>query len=67
MTSRAKLTLVIRTLNADPWLAELLPILAGQQRKPDELLIVDSGSGDGTVARLLAAGDDIVFLLAQPK
>jgi len=52
----ARVTLVIRTLNAGPWLADLLPCLADQRRRPDELLIVDSGSSDGTVDRILAVG-----------
>jgi rhamnosyltransferase len=50
------ITLVIRTLNAGPWLDELVPRLAAQRRRPDELLVVDSGSTDGTVERLLGAG-----------
>ncbi|HEX7878720.1 MAG TPA: glycosyltransferase family A protein, partial [Candidatus Eisenbacteria bacterium] len=58
-SSRTGVTLVIRTLNAAPWLPELLPRLAEQRRRPDELLVVDSGSTDGTVERLLAAGPAI--------
>ena len=60
MTDSLRVTLVIRTLNAGPWLAALLPCLAGQRRKPDELLIVDSGSSDGTVDQILAGGHSLV-------
>lgn len=60
MTGSLTVTLVIRTLNAGPWLGELLPRLTGLNRKPDELLIVDSGSSDGTVDRILAVGPQLV-------
>jgi len=60
VTSSSTVTLVIRTLNAGPWLGELLPRLTGLNRKPDEMLVVDSGSSDGTVERILAAGPQLV-------
>jgi rhamnosyltransferase len=49
-------TLAIRTRNAGRWLSELLPRLTEQERKPDEFLVVDSGSTDGTVERMMSAG-----------
>lgn len=60
MTGALTVTLVIRTLNAGAWLPELLPSLAGQLRKPDELLVVDSGSSDGTIDRVMAVGQQLI-------
>ncbi len=46
------ISVVIPTLNAEPWLAGLFAALARQQPcPPDEIIMVDSGSRDGTVAR----------------
>lgn len=44
----AGLTVVVTTFNDRDGLAELLPALAAQRRPPDELLIVDAGSTDGS-------------------
>ncbi|HWR98365.1 MAG TPA: glycosyltransferase family 2 protein [Candidatus Methanoperedens sp.] len=50
-----RVSVVIPVLNAEPYLPALLAAFAGQSpRPPDEVIIVDSGSTDGTAA--LAAG-----------
>ncbi len=52
-----RLSLVMPTLNAGPLLDEVLAaILAQQTMRFDELVAIDSGSTDGTVERLRAAG-----------
>jgi glycosyltransferase involved in cell wall biosynthesis len=51
------ITVVVTTFNDRDGLAELLPALAAQTRPPDELLVVDAGSTDGS-AELAAAWED---------
>src|ERR687894_2355329 len=46
----ATVSIVIPALNEERLLAGLLSDLAGQSRLPDEVLVVDAGSRDGTVA-----------------
>lgn len=45
---RALISVVIPTLNAGDGIVHLLDALQGQRRKPDEILVVDSSSDDGT-------------------
>jgi rhamnosyltransferase len=54
--STRDVTILLRTLNAAPWLPELLDRLSAQTLRPRELLVVDSESTDDTVARVEAAG-----------
>lgn len=48
--------LVIPIRNAAPYLDQLLPALAAQTLQPGEILVVDSGSSDGSPERLRAFG-----------
>jgi glycosyltransferase involved in cell wall biosynthesis len=45
----SKLSVIIPTLNEERHVGSLLSDIAGQTRKPDEVLVVDAGSKDGTV------------------
>ncbi len=57
------LSIVVRTLNAAPQFRDLL---AGMPRRPgDQLIVVDSGSSDGTLEVARAAGAEVVTL--EPK
>lgn len=49
-------SVIIPTLNEAEWLPRLLADLAQQTRAPDEVLVVDGGSTDATVAIAEAAG-----------
>lgn len=53
-------TLLLRTLDAEPWLPALLPRLASQSERALELLVVDSGSRDRTIPLCRDAGARIV-------
>ena len=56
-----RVSVVIPTFNAGPQLAALLERLRAQQPgPPDEIVIVDSGSSDGTCEQASAAGARIV-------
>ena len=46
----SKLSVIIPTLNEERHVGALLSDIAAQTRKPDEVLVVDAGSADGTVA-----------------
>ncbi|MGO5364001.1 glycosyltransferase [Bifidobacterium sp. LCP19S3_H1] len=48
---RALISVVIPTLNAGDGIVHLLDALQSQRRKPDEILVVDSSSDDGTGLR----------------
>ena len=45
-----KISIIIPTLNAATWLGQLLDMLERQTVRADEILIIDSGSTDGSLA-----------------
>jgi glycosyltransferase involved in cell wall biosynthesis len=47
-----RISIAMTTYNAGPWLAEQLASIALQNRLPDELVVCDDGSTDGTIAAL---------------
>ncbi len=53
MQPRVTAILVVR--NGEPWLDRTLRALAGQTRPPDDLVLVDCSSTDGSAERLTAA------------
>jgi glycosyltransferase involved in cell wall biosynthesis len=62
MTSFAKGVSVVATvLNEEDTVGQLLEALSNQTRPPDEVVVCDGGSTDGTVAALLAGADDAAF------
>lgn len=62
MASTEKVTVVVRTLNEVHHLEKLALGLAAQTRKVDELVLVDSGSTDGTVELAQTLGFKINFI-----
>jgi GT2 family glycosyltransferase len=69
---RARVTLAVPCLDAERWLADVLAGAARQTRPPDELLVVDDGSRDGTAelarrlgARVLAHGKNLGLAAAR--
>lgn len=60
-----KVSLIATVLNADDHIDAFLASIAAQERKPDEVIVVDGGSTDGTLERVRRAGD-AVTLLEQP-
>lgn len=62
MTSNEKVTVVVRTLNEVRHLEKLAAGLEAQTRKVDELVLVDSGSTDGTVQLAEKLGFQINFI-----
>ncbi len=52
-----RVSVIATVLNEGPAIARLLESLAGQSRPPDEVVVVDGGSSDGTVAVLQAWAD----------
>ena len=59
-----KISLIATVLNAEEHIGAFLASIAAQTRRPDEIVIVDGGSTDGTVAALRAA--DGLTLLEEP-
>ncbi len=57
-------SIVIRALNEAAHLPDLLAGLDAQRRRPDEVILVDSGSTDASVAIAEAAGAKIVHIAA---
>jgi cellulose synthase/poly-beta-1,6-N-acetylglucosamine synthase-like glycosyltransferase len=67
-TSDVKVSLVVPVRNEAASIGELLESIAGQTRPPDEVVIVDGGSMDDTVARAraLTRGDQVRVIEAGP-
>ena len=61
---RGGVSIIIPTLNGAPWLERLLTMLDCQTVRADEILIVDSGSTDGSLEIIRAHG---ARLLEIPK
>lgn len=61
----SKVGLIVPTLNAGALWPEWLRALAGQSRKPDYLLLIDSSSSDATVELARAAGFDVQIISRQ--
>jgi glycosyltransferase involved in cell wall biosynthesis len=59
-----KVSLIATVLNADEHIGAFLASVAAQTRAPDEVIVVDGGSTDGTVERLRAA--DGLTLIEDP-
>ena len=47
-----RIAVLIPAYNAEPFICEALDSVARETRRPDEVIIVDDGSTDGTVARV---------------
>lgn len=59
---RSRISVVIPTLNAGPYLPHLLPALARQGLDPAQFLVVDSQSSDGSVDAFRAFGATVVII-----
>jgi GT2 family glycosyltransferase len=65
---RPSVTVVVCTFNRVQWLPKCLRSLEEQDPKPDEVIVVDGPSDDGTRALLeLLEGQGHVILVKQPK
>lgn len=60
-----KVSILLRTRNAGPRFAEVLAAIHAQTFTDHEIVVVDSGSGDGTLALAESAGARIVHLPAE--
>lgn len=57
----ARISVAMATYNGAAYVAEQLVTIVGQRRPPDELVVSDDGSDDGTVDIVRAALDDASF------
>lgn len=62
---RGGISIIIPTLNAAPWLERLLTMLASQTVRADEILIVDSGSTDGSLEIIRAHGVRLIEIVKE--
>ena len=61
----ATVSIIIRALNEAEHLPALYAGIASQTRQPDQVMLVDSGSTDTSVAISEAAGADIVHIAPE--
>jgi glycosyltransferase involved in cell wall biosynthesis len=54
-----RITAVVAAYNSERWIRETLEAILGQTRPPDEIVVVDDGSTDGTADELARFGDAI--------
>jgi glycosyltransferase involved in cell wall biosynthesis len=59
VTSGPTISAVVAAYNSEAWIAETLEAILGQTRPPDEVILVDDGSTDGTARELARFADDI--------
>lgn len=59
------ISVIIPTRNGGPRFGELLAALRGQRRLPDEILVIDSGSGDETLNLARRFGARIISIAPQ--
>ena len=57
-----KISVIATVLNADDHIGAFLASIAAQERVPDEVIVVDGGSTDGTLQRLRDARDTITLI-----
>jgi glycosyltransferase involved in cell wall biosynthesis len=60
-----KISVIVTVLNEGPAICRLLDSLAAQTRQPHEVVIVDGGSTDDTLATLQAYADQGCLARAQ--
>jgi glycosyltransferase involved in cell wall biosynthesis len=60
------ITAAVAAYQSERWIAEALEAILGQTRPPDEVVVVDDGSTDGT-ARELARFGDRIRVVRQPN
>jgi glycosyltransferase involved in cell wall biosynthesis len=63
---RPAISAVVAAYQSDRWVGESLDAILGQTRPPDEVVVVDDGSTDGT-ARELARFGDRIRVVWQPN
>jgi glycosyltransferase involved in cell wall biosynthesis len=59
MGTRPTITAAIAAYQAEQWIGEALESILGQTRPPEEVVVVDDGSTDGTAGVLASFGDAI--------
>jgi glycosyltransferase involved in cell wall biosynthesis len=58
-TRQATISAVVAAYQAEEWIAEAIDSILGQTSPPDEVVVVDDGSTDGTAGQLAKFGDRI--------
>lgn len=67
VTNKVQVSVIATVLNEEEAIDRLLRSLAAQARPPDEVVICDGGSRDGTVARIHALAAELCPTIAQVR
>ena len=62
MDHQTTVSVVIPTFNCAAYLAEAVQSVLAQSRPPDEIIVVDDGSTDGTAAVVAGFGDRVLYV-----
>jgi glycosyltransferase involved in cell wall biosynthesis len=65
--STADISVVIAAYNAAPFIARAIRSLRAQSRRPQEIIVVDDGSCDGTSDVVRALGEDLVVVRQENR
>lgn len=58
----SRVSYVIPVFDGEPYIAEAIQSVLGQTRPPEEVIVVDDGSRDGTAGEVARFGDLVVYL-----
>jgi glycosyltransferase involved in cell wall biosynthesis len=64
--SAARVSAIVPVRDGELYIEEAIDSILGQTRPPDQVIVVDDGSRDGTSARIEGYGDSVALIRREP-